>query len=106
MIPRVGHHEAEHTDLPGQDLRRLGDLAPDVEDGVPGLHGTVPVHESMPWQVVILCDNHREYCENCKTRDKDEKLFGGKMVAQHKWSSLKIFQVSIDLLTFLFDSNR
>ena len=62
MIPRVRHHEAEHPDLPGQDLRRHGDLSLDVEEGVPGLHGDVPVREDMLRHVILLRDNHRENC--------------------------------------------
>ena len=57
MIPRVRHHEAEHQDLPGQDLRRLGDLSLDVEEGVPGLQGDVPVCEGILRHVILLCDN-------------------------------------------------
>ena len=62
MIPWVRHHEAEHPDLPGEELRWPGDLGLDVEDGVSGLHGQVGVQEGVLWQAVILRKNHREYC--------------------------------------------
>ena len=62
MIARVRHHEAEHPNLLGQGLRRLGHLSLDVEEGVPGLQGDVPVREDMLRHVILLRDNHRENC--------------------------------------------